>query len=87
MLIGGAVGYVLGARAGRERYEQIQRGYARFKESKAYDQLAAQANSVGDLTRSLAATGMEASSQKLKDLATADTTIEIDTSSPIDQQT
>ncbi|MGZ5417763.1 MAG: hypothetical protein ACXWDI_11335 [Nocardioides sp.] len=31
MLTAGAAGYVLGARAGRERYEQIKRGAAKLK--------------------------------------------------------
>ncbi|WP_196073143.1 hypothetical protein [Nakamurella alba] len=29
LLLGGAIGYVLGSRAGRERYEQIKRWSAR----------------------------------------------------------
>lgn len=28
-----AIGYVLGAKAGRERYEQILRGYKRFRDN------------------------------------------------------
>ncbi len=31
-LAGAGVGYVLGARAGRERYEQIRRAYAQAKD-------------------------------------------------------
>ncbi|MEU7480325.1 YtxH domain-containing protein [Lentzea sp. NPDC042327] len=33
MLIGAAVGYVLGAKAGRERYDQIVRAWHRLTES------------------------------------------------------
>lgn len=35
LVIGIAVGYVLGSRAGRERYEQIQRWSARFADHPA----------------------------------------------------
>jgi hypothetical protein len=34
-LLGVAVGYVLGARAGRERYDQLVRGYRRLKDHPA----------------------------------------------------
>lgn len=72
LLIGGATGYVMGARAGRERYFQMQRAYGRFKDSKAYDQLSAQATGVTDLGRNLVAGGLDASSQKLKERAVAE---------------
>lgn len=35
LLVGGAVGYVLGSRAGRERYEQIKRWTARLADHPA----------------------------------------------------
>ncbi|GLZ33941.1 hypothetical protein Lesp02_61290 [Lentzea sp. NBRC 105346] len=35
ILIGAAIGYVLGAKAGRERYDQIVRAYHRIVESPA----------------------------------------------------
>jgi hypothetical protein len=34
-LVGMAIGYVLGARAGRQRYEQIVRTYRRFADDPA----------------------------------------------------
>lgn len=34
-LVGMAIGYVLGARAGRQRYEQIVRNYRRFADHPA----------------------------------------------------
>lgn len=77
MMVGGAIGYVLGARAGRERYEQIQRGYHKFRESQAYDQLSSQATSVGDLARNALAGGLEASSRKMEEVAESDDTIDI----------
>lgn len=33
LVIGLAIGYVLGARAGRERYEQLARAFARLREN------------------------------------------------------
>ena len=33
ILLAGGIGYVLGARAGRERYEQIRRAATRVKEN------------------------------------------------------
>jgi hypothetical protein len=43
MLVAGAVGYVLGARAGRERYEQIKRTATRVKEDPRVQEKASQA--------------------------------------------
>jgi hypothetical protein len=53
-IVGLAVGYYLGARAGRERYEQITRVLHRAKSSPAFDQAATvvgKARAVVDLTR------------------------------------
>lgn len=43
VLVAGGVGYVLGARAGRERYEQIQRLATRVKENPTVQDTARQA--------------------------------------------
>jgi hypothetical protein len=43
MLLSGAVGYVLGARAGRERYEQIKSMASRVKEDPRVQEKAQQA--------------------------------------------
>ena len=43
ILVGVAVGYVLGAKAGRERYEQIMRLWHRFIENPTVRKTAAQA--------------------------------------------
>ena len=43
MLVAGGVGYVLGARAGRERYEQIKRTATRVKDDPRVQEKAAQA--------------------------------------------
>lgn len=50
LLVGAAAGYVLGTRAGRGRYEQIQRGYRRAVNSPASKRVAAAARDrVADL--------------------------------------
>ena len=43
MLVAGGVGYVLGARAGRERYEQIKRTATRVKDDPRVQEKASQA--------------------------------------------
>lgn len=43
MLAAGAVGYVLGTRAGRERYEQIKRGAQKLKNNPTVQQKAREA--------------------------------------------
>ena len=43
MLVAGGVGYVLGARAGRERYEQIKRTATRVKNDPRVQEKASQA--------------------------------------------
>ena len=43
MLVAGGVGYVLGARAGRERYEQIKRTATRVKDDPRVQDKASQA--------------------------------------------
>lgn len=43
LLVGGAVGYVLGTRAGRERYDQIMGQVQRLRQNPAVQQKASQA--------------------------------------------
>ena len=43
LLVAGGVGYVLGTRAGRERYEQIKKAATRFKEDPRVQEKAHQA--------------------------------------------
>lgn len=43
LLVAGGIGYVLGARAGRERYEQIKRTATRVKDDPRVQEKAAQA--------------------------------------------
>ena len=76
-MFGMATGYVLGARAGRGRYEQIREGYRRFKESSTYDQLSNQATHVTDATRGLVASGLQAASGQMKQRAESSESIDI----------
>ncbi len=66
-MIGGAIGYVLGARAGRERYEDIKRWWAKLRRHPAVDQLAGQVQGVSDLGRRVVANGLNYGSQRLRD--------------------
>ena len=43
-LIGFAVGYVQGSKAGRDRYEQINRGWKKVKQTPTYQALMEQVN-------------------------------------------
>ena len=67
LTIGIALGYVLGARAGRDRYEQIKRGAVAARNHPAVAQLGQQATGVTDLVRSGVAGGLEAGSRSLRD--------------------
>ena len=67
LTIGIAIGYVLGARAGRERYEQIKRGAGAARRHPAVAQLGQQATGLTDLLRSGVAGGLEAGSRTLRE--------------------
>jgi hypothetical protein len=69
LLAGLGAGYVLGTRAGRERYEQIKRLAARARAHPAVGQLAGQATAVTDLARGLVADGLEVGSKGLRSVA------------------
>ena len=69
MLVGGAIGYVLGARAGRSRYEQIKRWARTLRDHPAYLQLRNQASGVTDLARTGMAEGLRAGSRQLRHAA------------------
>ena len=49
LLIGAAAGYVLGAKAGKERYEQIMEGWARITGDPRFQELADKSKSMVDL--------------------------------------
>jgi hypothetical protein len=73
LLIGIAIGYVLGARAGRERFEQIRAGARRFAgnptvqsaASKAQETVVAQAPVVAEAVREKATSAASAVADKV----------------------
>lgn len=68
MLVGGAIGYVLGARAGRERYEQIKRWAGEARKHPAVAQLADQGLGLVDAGRYVAASGLSAGAKGLRSI-------------------
>ena len=48
LVLGIGIGYVLGSRAGRERYEQIKRAYAQAKDDPRLQSLAGMAQARAD---------------------------------------
>lgn len=66
LLTGFAAGYVLGARAGRERYEQIKAGATRFAQN---PQVRAAATKAQDTVAEQAATAADAAKEKVSDVA------------------
>lgn len=69
LIVGGVIGYVLGARAGRERYEQIARGYRRLRQHPAVSQLSDQAVGLVDVGRHVVAGGLSAGGKGLRAVA------------------
>ncbi|MCB2224223.1 MAG: hypothetical protein KQH83_08630 [Actinobacteria bacterium] len=49
LLIGAAAGYVLGAKAGRERYQQIMDGWGRITGDPRFQDIASRGKAVVDL--------------------------------------
>jgi hypothetical protein len=70
MVVGAAAGYVLGARAGRERYEQIKRLAVQTRKHPAVAQLADQAGGLVDAGRYTVAAGLSAGAKGLKAVET-----------------
>ena len=66
MLVGAAAGYVLGARAGRERYEQIKRMAVQAGKHPAIAQLVDHAGGLVDAGRYSMAAGLSAGAKGLK---------------------
>jgi hypothetical protein len=69
LVIGAGVGYVLGSRAGRERYEQLKRAGAKLRRHPAVAQLNEQATAVADLARNTVARGFEEGSKGIRKMA------------------
>jgi hypothetical protein len=66
LVAGVALGYVLGTRAGRERYEQIKRAAAEASKHPAVAQLVDQGVGLVDAGRYVAATGLSAGAKGLR---------------------
>jgi membrane protein DedA with SNARE-associated domain len=68
LLVGAFIGYVLGARAGRQRYEQIKRWAGEARKHPAVSQLADQGLGLVDAGRYVAASGLSAGARGLRSL-------------------
>lgn len=73
LTIGVAVGYVLGARAGHDRYDQIKRAAIAARKHPAIGQLGRQAAGLSDLIRVGVAEGLSAGSDGLRSVAETST--------------
>ena len=65
-MVGAAVGYVLGARAGRERYQQIRRWAGEARKHPAVAQLANQGTGLVDAGRYVTASSLTAGAKGLR---------------------
>ena len=70
LVVGTAFGYVLGTRAGRQRYEQIKHWAGEARKHPAVAQLANQTVGVVDAGRYVAATGLTAVAKGLRTIDT-----------------
>ena len=66
LLVGGAVGYVLGARAGRQRYEDIKRWGAAARRNPSVEQIVSVGQGLSDLSRSIVAGGFQKTSEAIR---------------------
>lgn len=66
LIAGAAVGYVLGTRAGQQRYEQIKHWAGEARKHPAVAQLAHQTIGLVDAGRYVAATGLTAAAKGLR---------------------
>jgi len=80
VVVGIGIGYVLGARAGRHRYEQIRAFSRRARRHPAVVQLMDQTSGVTDLARSAVASGLREGSARLRNAA--DGTLSVEPSRP-----
>ena len=66
LMIGGTIGYVLGARAGRQRYEDIRRWWAAARRNPSIEQVANVGQSLSDFGRSIVSGGLEKTSEAIR---------------------
>lgn len=66
LLVGGVAGYVLGSRAGRERYHQIVSGWRKIRQHPAASQLFDQAIGLADAGRHVIAGGLSVGGRRLR---------------------
>ena len=66
MVIGGAAGYVLGAKAGRQRYEDIRRWWNSARRNPSMEQVTDVTQSLSDLGRTVVAGGLEKVSASIR---------------------
>ncbi len=66
LVVGGVMGYVLGARAGRQRYEQIKKAASIARTHPAVSQLADQTGGLLDASRYVAAASMTTGAKLLR---------------------
>lgn len=71
LVIGLGIGYVLGAKAGRERYEQIKRGAAKVRSNESVKKVAGSAEKVSRKPRSAAGNGLVKVAGTVRTKATA----------------
>jgi hypothetical protein len=71
LVVGLAVGYILGAKAGRERYEQIKRGAAKIRSSESVRKVAGSAEKVSRKPRAAAGNGLVKVADTVRTKATA----------------
>jgi hypothetical protein len=70
LIIGFGVGYVLGAKAGRERYEQIREAFGKAMQTEPVQQLTEKGRAVVDLgaerTKQVLSEGMATASDRIR---------------------
>lgn len=82
LFVGIAIGYVLGSRAGYERYQQIQKGWRSVRRSEPAQRLTSEVRDLADRTSSKleqkASRGMDQISDQLRSDADGNGTSEMD---------
>ena len=84
MIVGGAVGYVLGTKAGRERYEQLQRTWGSVRQSQPAQQVE---NQVREAAGKVGQTAYAKANEKAAKLRQRDGSTNTDGSSQTSGQT